>query len=118
LTYKIKCIKNTRRNTNEFNQPNRTKKTNKIKGIYLANYMPGMPCNATELVHFRKRIGIKGFNLIFKISVALHGKQAQKSSEGLRLNCKTTRSSERFSSCLSKSKPTISLMGFEGLPLS
>jgi hypothetical protein len=36
LTYKIKCIKNTRRNTNEFNQPNRTKKTNKIRGIYLA----------------------------------------------------------------------------------
>ncbi|CAC9639840.1 hypothetical protein, partial [uncultured Gammaproteobacteria bacterium] len=22
--------------------------------------MPGMPCNATELVHFRKRIGVKG----------------------------------------------------------
>ncbi|VVM17740.1 Mobile element protein [uncultured Gammaproteobacteria bacterium] len=44
------------------------------------NYMPGMPCNATELVHFRKRIGVKGFNLIFKMSVALHGKQAQESS--------------------------------------
>jgi hypothetical protein len=28
-------------------------------------------------VHFRKRIGVKGFNLIFKMSVALHGKQAQ-----------------------------------------
>jgi IS5 family transposase len=40
----------------------------------------GMPCNATELVHFRKRIGVKGFNLIFKMSVALHGKQAQESS--------------------------------------
>ncbi|VVM27347.1 Mobile element protein [uncultured Gammaproteobacteria bacterium] len=39
--------------------------------------MPGMPCNATELVHFRKRIGVKGFNLIFKMSVALHGKQAK-----------------------------------------
>jgi IS5 family transposase len=25
-----------------------------------SNYMPGMPCNATELVHFRKRIGVKG----------------------------------------------------------
>jgi IS5 family transposase len=34
-----------------------------------SNYMPGMPCNATELVHFRKRIGVKGFNLIFKMSV-------------------------------------------------
>jgi hypothetical protein len=41
--------------------------------------MPGMPCNATELVHFRKRIGVEGFNLIFKMSVALHGKQAQES---------------------------------------
>jgi IS5 family transposase len=38
--------------------------------------MLGMPCNATELVHFRKRIGVEGFNLIFKMSVALHGKQA------------------------------------------
>jgi hypothetical protein len=28
--------------------------------------MPGMPCNATELVHFRKRIGVEGFNLIFR----------------------------------------------------
>ncbi|VVM25340.1 ISPg7, transposase [uncultured Gammaproteobacteria bacterium] len=45
-----------------------------------SNYMLGMPCNATELVHFRKRIGVKGFNLIFKMSVALHGKQAQESS--------------------------------------
>ncbi|VVM25103.1 IS1478 transposase [uncultured Gammaproteobacteria bacterium] len=45
-----------------------------------SNYMPGMPCNATELVHFRKRIGVKGFNLIFKMSVALHGKQAQEST--------------------------------------
>jgi IS5 family transposase len=34
-----------------------------------------MPCNATELVHFRKRIDVKGFNLIFKMSVALHGKR-------------------------------------------
>ena len=39
-----------------------------------------MPCNATELVHFRKRIGVKGFNLIFKMSVALHGKQAQEAT--------------------------------------
>ena len=45
-----------------------------------SNYMPGMPCNATELVHFRKRIGVKGFNLIFKMSVALHGKQAQEAT--------------------------------------
>ena len=45
-----------------------------------SNYIPGMPCNATELVHFRKRIGVKGFNLIFKMSVALHGKQAQEAT--------------------------------------
>jgi IS5 family transposase len=103
-----------------------------------------MPCNATELVHFRKRISVKGFNLIFKMSVALHGKQAQESTVMIdttasektityptdaklaikiinRLNKLAKRhgigSSERFSSCLSKSKPTISLMGFEGLPL-
>jgi hypothetical protein len=29
-------------------------------------------------VHFRKRIGVKGFNLIFKMSVALHGKHLVK----------------------------------------
>ena len=45
-----------------------------------SNYIPGMPCNATELVHFRKRIGVKGFNLIFKMSVALYGKQTQKTT--------------------------------------
>ncbi len=31
-------------------------------------YTPKAPCNATELVHFRNRIGIEGFNLIFKMS--------------------------------------------------
>jgi IS5 family transposase len=35
-----------------------------------SNYIPGMPCNATKLVHFRKRIGVKGFNLIFKMSAS------------------------------------------------
>jgi hypothetical protein len=82
--------------------------------------------------------------LFLSLGCALHGKQAQGATvlidtivqeknityptdaklaikiinrQGLRLNCKTTRSSERFSSCLSKSKPTISLMDFEGLPL-
>ena len=29
-------------------------------------YIADVPCNATELVHFRKRIGVEGFNLIFK----------------------------------------------------
>jgi hypothetical protein len=36
-------------------------------------------------VHFRKRIGVKGFNLIFKMSVALHGKQAQEATVWLDL---------------------------------
>ena len=43
-------------------------------------YIPDVPCNATELVHFRKRIGVEGFNLIFKMSVELHGKAAQEST--------------------------------------
>jgi len=34
------------------------------------------PCDSTELVHFRKRIGKEGINLIFQISVGLHGKAA------------------------------------------
>jgi IS5 family transposase len=45
-----------------------------------SNYIPDVPCNATELVHFRNRIGTDGFNLIFKMSVELHGKQAQEST--------------------------------------
>jgi hypothetical protein len=28
---------------------------------YFCGYSNYMPCNATELVHFRKRIGVKGF---------------------------------------------------------
>ncbi len=44
------------------------------------NYTPDVPCNATELVHFRKRIGIQGFNLIFKMSIELHGSLAQEPS--------------------------------------
>lgn len=35
-----------------------------------------LPCDSTELVHFRKRIGQEGFNLIFQISVGLHGQAA------------------------------------------
>lgn len=42
-----------------------------------STYIADTPCHATELVHFRKRIGIEGFNLIFKKSVELHGKKAQ-----------------------------------------
>jgi hypothetical protein len=86
-----------------------------------SNYIPDVP----ELVHFRNRIGADGFNLIFKMSVGLHGKQAQESTVLIDTtvqernityptDAKTTRSSERFSSCLRISK----LIGFEGLPLS
>jgi IS5 family transposase len=34
------------------------------------------PCDPSELVHFRKRIGEAGVELIFSASVALHGKNA------------------------------------------
>jgi hypothetical protein len=54
-------------------------------------------------------------NLPLKSSIALTSWQ---SVMALKRRTYVTRSSERFSSYLSKSKPTISLMGFEGLPLS
>jgi IS5 family transposase len=38
-------------------------------------FAPNVPCNATEFVHFRKRIGIEGAKLIFKQSVAIHNKK-------------------------------------------
>ena len=34
------------------------------------------PCDPSELVHFRKRIGESGVEKIFQASVVLHGKQA------------------------------------------
>lgn len=40
-------------------------------------YVPALPCDATELVKFRKRIGKKGVDQIFAMSVGLHGKDAQ-----------------------------------------
>ena len=35
------------------------------------------PCHATELVKFRQRIGVSGVERIFKMSVGMHGKDAQ-----------------------------------------
>ncbi len=35
------------------------------------------PCHSTELVKFRQRIGKKGMELIFKVSVQLHGSKAE-----------------------------------------
>ena len=37
------------------------------------------PCSSTELVHFRKRIGESGVQLIFAESVRLHGRHAEAS---------------------------------------
>jgi IS5 family transposase len=35
------------------------------------------PCHPTDLVYFRKRIGQKGVEKIFKVSIELHGKKAK-----------------------------------------
>ena len=35
-----------------------------------------LPCHSTELVHFRKRIGAQGMELIFQMSVGFHGESA------------------------------------------
>ena len=40
-------------------------------------YVPALPCDSTELVKFRQRIGKEGVEKIFAMSVALHGKAAQ-----------------------------------------
>jgi transposase, IS5 family len=39
----------------------------------IKNFQNTLPCHATELVHFRKRIGTKGVERIFAMSVKLHG---------------------------------------------
>ena len=44
------------------------------------NFQTQLPCHATELVHFRKRIGAKGIEQIFKMSVTLHGNAAEEKS--------------------------------------
>jgi IS5 family transposase len=40
-------------------------------------YVPALPCDSTELVKFRQRIGKEGVEEIFAMSVSLHGKDAQ-----------------------------------------
>jgi IS5 family transposase len=37
----------------------------------------GEPCEASELVHFRNRIGEKGIELIFKESIRINGKDGE-----------------------------------------
>jgi transposase, IS5 family len=39
-------------------------------------FKPSHPCSATELVEFRKRIGVEGVELIFKESIKVNGKDA------------------------------------------
>ena len=38
------------------------------------SYACGVPCEASELVHFRNRIGVSGVELIFKESIRVNGK--------------------------------------------
>jgi len=40
-------------------------------------YQPALPCDPTELVKFRKRIGKEGIEQIFAMSISLHGKDTQ-----------------------------------------
>lgn len=42
----------------------------------LTEFSNKLPCDSTELVHFRKRIGTEGVDKIFQVSVKLHGKAA------------------------------------------
>ncbi len=43
-------------------------------------FQNSLPCHATELVQFRKRIGVSGVEKIFKMSVALHGDAKEEST--------------------------------------
>jgi IS5 family transposase len=40
------------------------------------SFMPGVPCEASELVHFRKRIGEEGIELILKESIRINGEDS------------------------------------------
>jgi len=43
----------------------------------LTEFSCQLPCDSSELAHFRKRIGPEGVDLLFQVSVRLHGKEAQ-----------------------------------------
>jgi len=43
----------------------------------MTEYQPALPCDSTELVKFRNRIGTEGVEQIFSMSVALHGKDSE-----------------------------------------
>ncbi|KGN73274.1 transposase, partial [Porphyromonas gulae] len=38
----------------------------------MQEFIPGAPCASSELVHFRKRIGEKGIELIFQESIRVN----------------------------------------------
>lgn len=40
-------------------------------------FTPKLPCSSTELVEFRKRIGVEGVELIFKESIRVNGKDSE-----------------------------------------
>ena len=42
----------------------------------MEHFQWGLPCDPTDLVYFRKRIGEEGVERIFQASVALHGKES------------------------------------------
>ena len=46
----------------------------------MTEFQQSLPCDNTELVHFRNRIGKEGFELFFQMSVALHGQAALESN--------------------------------------
>ena len=43
----------------------------------MTEYQPALPCDPTDLVYFRKRIGTEGIEQVFAMSISLHGKDAQ-----------------------------------------
>ncbi len=42
----------------------------------MKEFQQKLPCHSTELVHFRKRIGVPGMERIFRMNVVLHGESA------------------------------------------
>lgn len=46
----------------------------------MCNFTHKFPCDPSDFVHFRKRIGEEGINELFKHSVSIHGKQAYSKS--------------------------------------
>ena len=47
----------------------------------------GQPCAATDLVHFRNRIGEEGIEKVLRHSIELHGKDAQYKHVKHRYHC-------------------------------